>query len=331
MVARRRSAILLGGIILLVILVFGCESYTTDWPPVTPVPLEDTPQALALERYATQSAAEVVAIQLHQATATALAENYYATVNADQARQTEQRLADAQQATAIAAQAQVEVDAAIAMATAQAYQATATQQARYWEATAIALQATATQQAREWEATAIAQQATVTAQAVAVAATATRLAWEGQATATAESILSAQAEDRAEAIREAQQEQKTLAAWRNYGIPGALLVLLGCIVLLAIYAARQYARRTTVYEAENLQASTSPDSQLEPEVEGDTAAQLIPIETPMPSATGLRSVRILRRLDQARQAGFLSGPLIDSLEVTWRRIRRKAHERENTD
>lgn len=312
MAARRRSVILLGVIILLVIVVFGCESYTTTWPTIDAIPPDGTTQALALERYATQSAAEVVAIQAHQATATALAENYYATVNADQALQEQQRLADAQQATAIAAQSQVEVDAVIATATAWAYQATATQQVRDWEATAIALRATAT------------------AQALAVAATATRLAWEGQATATAESVLAAQAEYQAEALHQAQQQKEILAAWRNYGIPGVLLVLLGCIVLLGIYTARQYARRTSVYQAENLQ-DDAVLQETEPEDDGETPAQLVPILPPMPSATGLRSVRILRELDQARRAGFLSGPLLDSLEATWRRIRRKDNERENTD
>ena len=349
MAARRKSVILLGVIILIVMVVLGCEGSTTAWPTVVSVPPDETTQALTLERYATESAAEVITIQAHQATATALAENYYATVNADQALQEQQRLADAHQATAIAAQAQVEVDATIATATALAYEATATQQAYEWEATAIAQRATATQQAyeweataiaqratatqqaREWEATAIAQRATATAQeAVAVAATATRLAWEGEATATAESILAAQAEYQAEAIRKAQQEKKTLAAWRNYGIPGALLVLLGCIVLLAVYAVRQYARRTSVYQAENLQDDTGPQ-EAESEDAGETPAQLVPILPPTPSAPGLRSVRILRGLDQARRAGFLSGPLLDSLEASWRQIRRKDDERDNTD
>ncbi len=313
MAARRKSVILLGVIILIVMVVLGCEGSTTAWPTVVSIPPDETTQALTLERYATESAAEVITIQAHQATATALAENYYATVNADQALQEQQRLADAHQATAIAAQAQVEVDATIATATALAYEATATQQAYEWEATAIAQRATATAQ-----------------EAVAVAATATRLAWEGEATATAESILAAQAEYQAEAIRKAQQEKKTLAAWRNYGIPGALLVLLGCIVLLAVYAVRQYARRTSVYQAENLQDDTGPQ-EAESEDAGETPAQLVPILPPTPSAPGLRSVRILRGLDQARRAGFLSGPLLDSLEASWRQIRRKDDERDNTD
>lgn len=330
MVARRRSVILLGTITVLVLVVFGCESYTTTWPTVEAVPPDGTAQALALERYTTQSAAEVVAIQSHQATATALAENYYATVNADQVLQEQQRLADTQHATAVAAQDQAAIDAVIATATAGAYQATATQQMRDWEATAIARQATATQQARDWEATAIAQRATATAQALAVVATATRLAWEGQVTATAESIQAAQAEYQAQNLRLAQQREENLAVWRNYGIPGAFLVLLGCIVILGIYTARQYARRTSLYQSNNLQDTAAPQ-ETEPEDGEETPAQLVPILPPPPSATGLRSVRILRELDQARRAGFLSGPLLDSLEATWRRIRRKDHEREDTD
>jgi hypothetical protein len=38
---------------------------------------------------------------------------------------------------------------------------------------------------------------------------------------------------------------------------------------------------------------------------------------PRPPAPGLRSVRVLRRLDQAGTAGFLPGPLLASLQADW--------------
>jgi hypothetical protein len=295
----------------MMLIIVGCEVYTTALPTVAPVPLDGSAQALALERYATQSAAEVYAIQSHQANATALAESYQATVTADQAILEQQRVSDAQQAAAAAAQAQVAAHAIVATATERAYQATATQQAR------------------DWEATVVAQQATATAQVLALEATKAQLAEEARTTATAEHAQAIQAE----ATRQMQQQERTLAVWRNYGIPGVLLVLLGYTMALVAYALRQYTRRTHIYQSSILQASTTPALPLEAELEfaGETPAQLTPIPPFMPSATGLRSVRILRRLNQARRAGFLSGPLLDSLEITWRRIRRKDNERENTD
>ena len=343
MTAGRRLVILLGVIALAALTVFGCETstttvYTTAIPTVDNRPPDGTAEAIALERYATQSAAEVSAIQTHQANATALAANYQATSDAAQAILEQQRLAAAQQAAADAAQAQAAADAIAATAVERAYQATATQQARDWEATATALykaeMATATAQAMAFEATATAQMATATAQAMAFEATATRMAWEARTTATAESVQATQAVYQAAAARQAQQQERILAYGRNYGIPAVLLALLGCIVALVVYALRQYARRPIVYQTNNLQgdATTHPKMGTGQEDGEKTPARLVPMmPPPMPSAPGLRSVRILRRLDQARRAGFLSGPLLDSLEAAWRRIGRKDNERENTD
>ena len=325
MTAGRRLVILLGVIALAALTVFGCETstttvYTTAIPTVNNRPLDGTAEAIALERYATQSAAEVSAIQTHQANATALAANYQATSDAAQAILEQQRLAAAQQAAADAAQAQAAADAIAATAVERAYQATATQQARDWEATATALYK--------------AEMATATAQAMAIEATATRMAWEARTTATAESVQATQAVYQAAAARQAQQQERILAYGRNYGIPAVLLALLGCIVALVVYALRQYARRPIVYQTNNLpgDATTHPKLGTGQEDGEKTPARLVPMmPPPMPSAPGLRSVRILRRLDQARRAGFLSGPLLASLEAAWRRIRRKDDERENTD
>ncbi|MBN1921660.1 MAG: hypothetical protein JW892_10475 [Anaerolineae bacterium] len=309
MAARLKSIFLLGIIILLMMVVFGCETSSTSLPSMDATLLDGTSQALALERYATQSAAEVYAIAAHQATATALAENYQIILNADQAALEQQRLAEAQQDAAAAAQAQAAMDAIVATATERAYQATATQQTRDWEATATALQTTATQQA------------------LAFAATATQLAWEYKTTATAESIQATQAVLWAEATRQARQEQKSLAVWRNYGIPIALLVSLGCSILLAANALRQFTRRTNLYQSQGLQ--DRPPLEIALETQEEMAVQLTPILPPMPTATGLRSVRVLRRLEQARRAGFLSDPLSDSLEAAWEQIRSMDDEREN--
>jgi hypothetical protein len=341
MTAGRRLVISLGVIALAALTVVGCEMsattvYTTAIPMVDNRPLEGTAQAIALERYATQSAVEVNAIQTHQANATALAANYQATSNAAQATLEQQRLAAAQQAADAAAQAQAAADAIAATAIERAYQATVTQQALDWEATATALykaeMATATAQAMAIEATATAlykaEMATATAQAMAFEATATRMAWEARTTATAESVQATQAVYQAMATRQAQQQERILAYGRNCGIPAVLLALLGCIVALVVYALRQYARRPIIYQPNNLLDDATIRPELGPGQEdgGETPARLVPLP-PTPPAPGLRSVRILRRLDQARRAGFLSGPLLTRLEADWE----EDNERENTD
>jgi hypothetical protein len=316
MTRGRRLVIFLVVSALAALAVFGCEAYTktaytttvytTAIPNVDNRQLDGTAQAIALERYATQSAVEMNAIQIHQANATALAANYQATSDAAQAILEQQRLAAAQQAAADAAQAQAATDAIAATAVERAYQATATQQARDWEATATALYK--------------AEIATATAQAVAFEATATRMAWEARTTATAESVQATQAVYQATAARQAQQQERILAYGRNYGIPAVLLVSLGCIVALAVYALRQYARRPIIYQPNNLlgdATTTRPKLGTGQENGGERPARLTPMPpTPStPPAPGLRSVRTLRRLDQARRAGFLSGPLLAGLEA----------------
>jgi len=333
MTAGRRLVISLGVIALAALTVVGCEMsattvYTTAIPMVDNRPLEGTAQAIALERYATQSAVEVNAIQTHQANATALAANYQATSNAAQATLEQQRLAAAQQAADAAAQAQAAADAIAATAIERAYQATVTQQALDWEATATALykaeMATATAQAMAIEATATA----LYKAEMAIEATATRMAWEARTTATAESVQATQAVYQAMATRQAQQQERILAYGRNCGIPAVLLALLGCIVALVVYALRQYARRPIIYQPNNLLGDATPRPKLGTGQEdgGETPARLVPLP-PTPPAPGLRSVRILRRLDQARRAGFLSGPLLTRLEADWE----EDNERENTD
>ncbi|MBN2002068.1 MAG: hypothetical protein JXA21_01825 [Anaerolineae bacterium] len=316
------------------LVAFGCEEYTpAAYTPPTPTvdnkPPGDDTQVTTLERYATQSAAEMNAIQAHQATATALAVNYQATVTADQAILEQQRLAIAAQKAAAQAQA---ADAVAATATERAYQATATSQAREWEATAVAQKVTATAQAREWEATAVAQKTTATAQAIAFNVAATRIAWEVQASVTAESVQATRAVYQAETARQAQQQESILAYGRIYGIPIVLLALLGCIVALIAYALRQYARRPTVYRPEDLlsDAATRPKMRMGHTDSGETPAQLTRLP-PEPPSPGLRSVRILRRLDQAKWSGILSGALRSSLEAAWKRRVRKDNDSKNTD
>ena len=336
--AGRRLVVLLGVIALAALAAIGCDVSATAIPTVEDGPLDGTAQAIALGRYATQSAVEVNAIGTHQANATALAANYQATSNAAQMTLEEQRLAAAQQAAAAAAQAQAAADAIAAEAIERAYQATATAIER-------AYQATATQQARDWEATASAlykaEMATVTVQAMAFEETATRIVWEARTAATAESVQATQAvyqatqvAYQATAARQARQQEKILAYGRNYGIPAVLLASLGCVVALAVYALRQYARRPSVYQPNSLlcEATTRPELGTGQEDGGETPARLVPLP-PTPPTPGLRSVRILRRLDQARRAGFLSGPLLASLEADWRRRQTgsKDNERENPD
>ncbi len=319
MIAKQRWGIVLSVITLVGLTVAGCEAYLTPIPTGDNWAPDRTPQGSAQEIYATQIAVGVEAIQAHQATATILAENYYATITADQARLEQQRLAEAQQAAAATATAQAAGAAIIATATERAYQATATQQAQEWEATVTAQLATATAQAAEVAimatATERAYQATATQQAVAFAATATRSAEEAQTTAIADRAEAVETEYQAEAIRQMQRDEKALSYWRNYGFPAVLVVLLGSILVLAASILRP-----VMDQARTIRDAPPPPLAMEEEEGEETSVELRPIPLPMPSATGLRSVRILRGLDQARRAGFLSDTLLDSLEAAWRRI-----------
>lgn len=279
MIAKQRWGIVLSVITLVGLTVAGCEAYLTPIPTGDNWAPDRTPQGSAQEIYATQIAVGVEAIQAHQATATILAENYYATITADQARLEQQRLAEAQQAAAATATAQAAGAAIIATATERAYQATATQQA------------------------------------VAFAATATRSAEEAQTTAIADRAEAVETEYQAEAIRQMQRDEKALSYWRNYGFPAVLVVLLGSILVLAASILRP-----VMDQARTIRDAPPPPLAMEEEEGEETSVELRPIPLPMPSATGLRSVRILRGLDQARRAGFLSDTLLDSLEAAWRRI-----------
>lgn len=322
MTAGQRWGILLSVIILVGLTIAGCEVYPTPTPSGEAWLPDGTAQGSAREIYATQSAGEVYAIQAHQATATILAENYYATITAEQAYLEQQRLAAAQQAAAATATAQAAGAASIATATARASQATATQQAQEWEAMINAQLATATAQAAEVAimatATERAYQATATQQAAAFAATATRSAEEAQTTAVADRAQVVETEYQAEAIRQMQREEKAQTYWRNYGFPAVLLALLGSLMVLVAYILRPL-----IDQARTLRDAPPPLLAIKEE-SAEAVAELRPIPLPMPSATGLRSVRILRGLDQARRADFLSDTLLDSLEAAWRRIEERS-------
>jgi hypothetical protein len=193
-------------------------SPTPTLPALNPT-LQPTAEAIALERYATQSAIEVGAIEA-QARATARAE---------QTRQ------------AIRATREAQAWAATATTQERDYRATATRQA--WEGmqTQEAMEAT--------------QAAEATAGALAFQATATRQAWEGYQTATAESAGATQAAYdatqqayQATATRQAQQREEVLAYGRDYGIPVVLLVVTGGLCGLIVWGIRKLARRPVVID-----------------------------------------------------------------------------------
>jgi hypothetical protein len=221
----------------LILSMTACDSGTgyrsSSWyTPTFAEPLDGTAQAIALERFATQSAAEVQASQ-------AIAE---ATVQAVIAA-----------ATAQAAQQQLEQQ--WALGTVQAGQATAAA-----ESTRQALAATATHQAwvvgvtataRSWEATATAQSrwdaATATAQARSDAATATHQARSDMLTATADSYQLTRVAYHATATRQAQEREEVLVYGRDFGIPLVLLVLVAALAYLIAYGIRWLSRRPVVY------------------------------------------------------------------------------------
>jgi hypothetical protein len=350
-------------------------SPTPTRPALNPT-LQPTAEAIALERYATQSAIEVGAIEA-QARATAEAARVQATLTALAAQREAQRDAATLQAAEATARAEQ---------TRQAVQAT--REARDWAATATVQErdyrATATRQAWEGAQTQAAVEATQAAEATAGAqasqATATRRAWEGWQTATAESVQATQAAHdatqqayQATATRQAQQRDEVLAYGRDYGIPVVLLVVVAGIGALVVYGIRQHAKRPVVLERDfrgdakplalpagdggwnlvDLDRQPGHVTRLLPS--GETVApqfrsagqeerttardQLVDATTrprlgvskgsngrpptlpvtppPQAPAPGLRSVRVLRRLDQAGTAGFLPGPLLASLQADW--------------
>jgi hypothetical protein len=350
-------------------------SPTPTRPALNPT-LQPTAEAIALERYGTQSAMELAAIEA-QAQATAEAARVQATLTALAAQREAQRDAATLQAAEGTARAEQTRQAIQATREAQAWAATATAQERDYRATA-------TRQAWEGEQTQQAVEATqaaeATADALAFQATATRQAWEGYQTATAESAQATQAAYnatqqayQATATRQAQQRDEVLAYGRDYGIPLVLLVVAGGICGLIVWGIRKLAKRPMVIPRD-LRGDAPPlalpvgdggwnlvDIDRQPGhvtrllPSGETVApqfrsagqeerttardQLVDATTrprlgaskgsngraptlpvtppPQAPAPGLRSVRVLRRLDQAGTAGFLPGPLLASLQADW--------------
>jgi hypothetical protein len=228
-------------------------------PPPSPTPtlpslngtLQPTADAIAQERYGTQSAIEEGAIEA-QARATAEAARVQATLTALAAQREAQREAATLQAAEATAQAEQTRQAILATREAQAWSATATVQERDYRATATrqAWEEEQTQQALE-----ATQAAEATAGAMAFQATATRQAWEGHQTATAESAQATQvAYDatqqayQATVTRQAQQREEVLAYGRDYGIPLVLLIVAAGIGALVVYAIRQHAKRPVVIQ-----------------------------------------------------------------------------------
>lgn len=234
---RRVATIGLGVLfgIGLIVLMTGCDGGYSSYGYYTPTlgkPLDGTAQAIALERFATQSAAEVQAAQ-------AIAEATVQAVIAAATAQAAQRQLEQQWALATAQAGQA---TAAAEATRQAIAATATQQA--WEVTVTAQArydaATATAQARN-------DAATATAQARSDAATATAQARSDWLTATADSYRLTQVAYQATATRQAQEREEILAYGRDFGIPLVLLALVGGLVYLIAYGIRWLSRRPIVY------------------------------------------------------------------------------------
>jgi hypothetical protein len=246
---NRRTAIFgIVALALAALLLAGCEDgYYSSYPyAVTPCPmpfaspLDATAQAIALNQYATRSAVEVEAASA-QMNATVQAVIAQATADAAQVALDQQREMATEQAARATQQAQATADAfnMSQTATARAIEATATERA---------YQAAATRQALDLVTTA-------TAQALALAATATCQAWESSQTATAQSVQATQQSYQATqqaayatATQQALQREEVLAYGRDYGIPGILLILLGCIVALVVYGLRQHAKRPIVIQ-----------------------------------------------------------------------------------
>jgi hypothetical protein len=385
--SRRFFLVGSAALVFVLLLLAGCDDSSgydrtyraTPTIPALTGPLQATADAIALERYATRSAAEVRAVEA-QAQATAQAAIYAATVQAVEAQQVQERLWATQQAAQLTAQAQGTLQARAMDATMQAEAIRATQVERSYQATATAQaldrQATATADARYWQATQEAARAThqaqATADALAYQATATRDAWQARTTATAESAQATQQTYRATATRQAQQREVVLAYGRDYGIPVVLLILGGCLMALIVYTIRQHAKRPIIYprnflgDAEpmavpmqgggytfvDLDRQPGPALQLLPDGQvnapqlrgagqeerttardqlvdmtsrpklgsgkGSAGMPSLPMAPPpTPPAPGLRSVRVLRRLDHAKQVGFLPGPMIAALEADW--------------
>jgi hypothetical protein len=228
-------------------------------PSPTPTPLslnlnptlQPTAEAIALERYATQSAIEVGAIEA-QARATAEAARVQATLTALAAQREAQRDAATLQAAEATVRAEQTRQAIQATREAQAWAATATAQERDYRATATRV---AWEEAKTHQAVEATQAAEATAGALAFQATATRQAWEGYQTATAESAQATQAAYgatqqayQATVTRQAQQREEVLAYGRDYGIPLVLFVVAGGLCGLIVWEIRKLAKRPVVID-----------------------------------------------------------------------------------
>jgi hypothetical protein len=350
-------------------------SATPTMPALNPT-LQPTLEAIALERYGTQSAMEVRAAEA-QAQATAEAARIQATLTALAAQREAQREAATLQAAEATARAEgtrqaieftreANREAMTATAQERDYRATVTRAAWEFEQTRQAVEGT--------------RQAEATTGALAIQATATRAAWEGAQTATAESAGATRAAYnatqeayQATVTRQAQQRDEILAYGRDYGIPAVLLIVAGGIAGLIVYAIRQHAKRPVKLERD-FRGDAQPlglplpgggwqlvdmDRQPGPVLvalpSGEVAApqlrsagqeerttardQLTDLTTrprlggghrgsgrtpalpltppPRAPAPGLRSVAVLRRLDQAATAGMLPPGLVASLQTDW--------------
>jgi len=257
----KRQAVVVGAVILVVVVLTGCEDYATHTPSANDLtriaeewpdddPNKPTIQAIALERYATAQAAQSQAEQL-QLTAQA----------AEQQRQAAQDAAQ-RQYVLLTAEAQMtqeahrrEIEQQHVWATQQAANATQAAQATAMSvaatATERAYQATATQQAINQQTTATAQSVyaaqTATAQYKADVATATRQAQEARATATAQVHTATAMAAHATMTRKAERREEVLGYGRDYGIPIILLLLGGGMIAFLVYAARQYQKRPIIY------------------------------------------------------------------------------------
>ena len=393
-----KRPVMIGAVIVIVLLLLaltGCEEYQQYETAVpqspaeltavvtifadAPEPLQQTAQAIALERYATRSAVEVGAAEA-AAQATAQAAIYGATQVAMEVQAEQERLWATQQAANATQVAQATAQAFSMQLTADAVAIQATMEERAYQATATAealsQQATATAEARNWEATQQAammtRQVEATGTALALEATATRAAWEDRTTATAESHQATASVAQATMTRQAEKREAVLGYGRDYGIPLVLLVIAGSIGTLVVYGLRQYSQRPIVYprnflgDAEpmavpvhgggftfvDLDRQPGPaltalpdgtvhapqlrsagqeerttardqlaDMATRPRMGGGQKAGNMPAlplaPPPTPPAPGLRSVQMLRRLDQAAKGGLIPGPLLASLAADW--------------
>jgi hypothetical protein len=233
-------------VILAVILVgVGCLG-RSEW--------YDTENA-DLDQFGTMAALDVQERQSYL-DATAQAAVVQATMEARRAAAEVQRIAatrqaeaatsaawdQALQATTLAHNLEVQLTAE-AQRTAQAVAVAATTQAMAIEATRAAYELQATQQAEQFN-----REATGTAIARSDMATAEAHYATRQAEATAAIDRATQQSHQATATRAAAIREERLGGFRDYGLPVFLLLLIGGLVVLAVWGVRQWSKRPVVYE-----------------------------------------------------------------------------------